>query len=465
MRWPLRYQILVPFAGVMLAVVLGISLLDAALSARHSQRQIEAQLRQVASTLAEARFPLTDAVLKQTRGLSGAEFVLVDAQHQVLAASDASIAFDSRRMPAEVKSSAQLGLSDSVVVGGRDFLHAAVPIAGRANPSGDAVLHILFPRDQLRLARWEAASPPLVVGGLLLVVVTLLAFAIADRLSRPIVQLRSQLGQLAAGDFQPLPLPQRNDELQDLVRSANSLGAQLAELRTVIKRNERLSLLGQLSGGLAHQLRNTVTGARLAMQLHGRRCSGIDDDSLQVALRQLTITETHLQRFLSAGRPSAPCRAACDLAGIIDDVSALVTPACKHHKVRLELPDAATAPLWADAEQLRQLLVNLVLNAIEAASPHGWVRVECDDQPDAVVLRVLDSGSGPAPEVVDRLFEPFVTGKREGIGLGLTVARQIVSAHEGTLRLVPGGPTCFKVTLPKNLRSEVAQPDVAATTS
>lgn len=462
MRWPLRYQILLPFAGVMLAVVMGVSLLEAALSARRSQRQIEGQLRQVARTLEEASFPLTDAVLKQTRGLSGAEFLLVDAQHRVLAASNTGI--DALRLPAELDTPQQLGLGQLVVVGGREHLHAAVPIASRGNQAGDAVLHILYPRDELRLARWEAASPSLVIGGMLLIVVTVVAFAIADRLSRPILQLRSQLSQLAAGDFQPIAVPQRNDELQDLVRSANSLGSQLAELRGVIKRSERLSLLGQLSGGLAHQLRNTVTGARLAMQLHRRRCSGVDDDSLQVALRQLTITETHLQRFLSAGQPSAPCRAVCDLHGIIGDVSALVAPACKHHGVRLELP-AATAPddpLWADAEQLRQMLMNLVLNAVEAASPGGWVRVECEYADSSVVVRVLDSGPGPAGEVADRLFEPFVTGKREGIGLGLTVVRQIVAAHEGTIRLAPGRPTCFEVSLPKHLQSESTAPAVSA---
>ncbi len=78
MRWPLRYQILFPFAGVMLAVVVGLSLLEAYLSARRTQHQVERQLQEVALTLADATFPLTDAVLKQTRGLSGAEFVLTD---------------------------------------------------------------------------------------------------------------------------------------------------------------------------------------------------------------------------------------------------------------------------------------------------------------------------------------------------------------------------------------------------
>jgi signal transduction histidine kinase len=291
-----------------------------------------------------------------------------------------------------------------------------------------------------------------------LVVVAVLATAIARRMSRPILELRQQLGRLVRGDFQPLAVPARNDELSDLVHSANSLGEQLDEMQRVIKRSERLSLLGQLSGGLAHQLRNSVTGARIAMQLHQRHCRGMDDESLDVALRQLSLTESHLQRFLSIGRPSAPQQADCDVSQVVAEVATLVSPACKHQRVTFELPIPAEGEvtLLADAEQLRQMVTNLVINAIEAAAPGGWVRIELAETLASVQLKVLDSGSGPSAEVVDRLFEPFVTGKPEGIGLGLPVVRQIAAAHGGAVRLCAGRPTCFEVTLPRSLASQPA---------
>ncbi len=447
MRWPLRYQILFPFAGVMLAVVVGVSLLDAVLAARRSQRQIERQLGEVAHTLQEATFPLTDAVLKQTRGLSGAEFLLLDARGQVRAASLQGV--PPGAIPPASDGNGDFRLNRPVRLGDRDYLHTSVGIAPRGTSSEAMELHILYPRDFLSLARWEAAYPPLVVGSLLLVVVVALAFAIAGRLSRPILELRRQLSRLVQGDFQPLLVPQRNDELRDLIGSVNSLGDQLFELRRVIKRSERLSLLGQLSGGLAHQLRNTVTGARIAVQLHRRHCQRADDDSLEVALRQLAMTEAHLQRFLTAGQPTAPRRAPCDLAGVIADVAALVAPACGHRNVDLRLPEAGElGQLFADAEQLRQLLMNLVLNAIEAAGPGGWVCIEAARGGESLRVRVRDSGPGPDALLAGRLFEPFVTGKPEGIGLGLTVARQIVEAHGGTIRYIQDGPTCFEVTLP-----------------
>jgi signal transduction histidine kinase len=112
-------------------------------------------------------------------------------------------------------------------------------------------------------------------------------------------------------------------------------------------------------------------------------------------------------------------------------------------------PDRESPPLVsADAGQLRELLLNLVLDAIEAAGAGGWVRIEFDHRADATVLRVLDSGPGASPEIADRLFEPFATGRPDGIGLGLTVAQRIAEAHGGAIRYLDERPTCFEVVLP-----------------
>jgi signal transduction histidine kinase len=450
-RWPLRYQILFPFGGVMLAVVLGVSLLDAVLAARRTQRQIERQLNEVAQTLLDATFPLTDAVLRQTRGLSGAEFLLTDQQGNLRAASLTPI--DISQISREPNAGREFRLGDPITLAAGEFFHTAITLRERGTQTEPLLLHILYPQSYLREARWQAAYPPLLVGTALLGVVIVLAVGIAGRLSRPILDLRRELGRLVKGEFRPLPAPRRNDEMSDLIGSVNSLGEELDELRRAIKRSERLALLGQLSGGLAHQLRNSVTGARIAVQLHQRRCREIDPDSLAVALRQLSLTESHLERFLTAGQPSAPRRERCDLRRIMLDVVGLVGPSCDHRGVDLqsETMGNASGEVWADADQLRQLLLNLVLNGIEAAGKNGWVRVELTAREQATILRVLDSGSGPPAPILERLFEPFATGKPEGIGLGLVVAQKIAEAHGGTIRYLDSRPTCFEVVLPKSV--------------
>jgi signal transduction histidine kinase len=256
---------------------------------------------------------------------------------------------------------------------------------------------------------------------------------------------------MVQGDYEPVPLPARNDELRDLVESANRLADQLDESQRAIQRGERLALLGQLSGGLAHQLRNAVTGARIAVELHERHCHSPDVESIRVALRQLALTESHLQRFLTIGRPTGLRYSQCDLRQVIADIAALVLPMCRHRNVAYDERYGAQAEgnLWADAGQLRQLLLNLVLNAVEAAGPGGWVRVELDARGADTILRVLDSGPGPSDDLLERLFEPFVTGKADGIGLGLAEGKRIAEAHGGRLTYLSQRPTCFEACLPR----------------
>jgi signal transduction histidine kinase len=136
------------------------------------------------------------------------------------------------------------------------------------------------------------------------------------------------------------------------------------------------------------------------------------------------------------------------LPALVDELVQLVGPACRHRKVDLVLDASAPVRLQADEEQLRHLLLNLVLNAMEAVPPGGQVRIVSRVAEGAVTIAIEDSGPGPPAEVAERLFEPFSTGKSEGIGLGLAVARQIAEAHGGSLDFSSAGGTCFTVRLP-----------------
>jgi signal transduction histidine kinase len=248
-----------------------------------------------------------------------------------------------------------------------------------------------------------------------------------------------------------MPLPGRDDELRDLARSVNEMAQRLAQFQKTVEQTERLRLLGQVSGGLAHQLRNGLAGARLAVQLYLRECpAGADGAALEVALRQLTLLEAHLKRFLDLGRADAPRREACALAALVGEAADLLRPQCRHAGIELRWsPPEAPATVLGEAGHLGQLLLNVLGNAVEAAGPGGSVEVRLRQEGGTAVVEVLDSGPGPAAEVAGRLFEPFVTGKPEGVGLGLAVARQTAEAHGG--RITWGraeGRTCFRIELP-----------------
>ena len=478
MRWPLRYQILIPFALVLLGTIAAVTALNAVLAAGRAQRQIEDKLQGIAATLADSAFPLNDLVLRKMRGLSGAEFVFTDLNGRVLAAST-DLQMPQRQNPAVAEQWQQLRLGPPVELNGQRFFEMVLAIRDpRQQEPGR--LHILYPEGSWHEARSEAIVPPLVVGGLALVATALVALVIANRLTRPIIKLRSQVSRIAKADYTPIPLPERNDELRALAADVNRMAEQLAEMEKAIRRSERLALLGQLAGGLAHHLRNNVTGALMAVQLHARQC-GVDRESLDVALRQLALTEENLKQFLAAPQAAPQANLAlqcarCTLREIIEEVVELIEPSLRHRRVHLSVvePPHCDDELNADRGQLRQLLMNLILNAADAAGPGGWVRIETDssiigeadrrtlspggrgqgegEEPptdSTIILRVLDNGPGPPREIVNRLFEPFATSKPEGIGLGLAVARQIAESHGGRIVFQhTDGETCFEVILP-----------------
>ena len=263
------------------------------------------------------------------------------------------------------------------------------------------------------------------------------------------------MARIAAGDFQELELKGRDDEVADLTTSINRMCTQLREMQQTIQHSERARLLAQLAAGLAHQLRNSLTGARLSVQLHAKRHPApAGDETLTVALRQLALTEEHVKGLLSVGRVERHPAEVCELRQVLADVGLLVGPACQHAKVTFMQPGqngTDSIELLADRSGLRAAILNLVLNAIEAAGEGGSVALEIHGQEDLVTVEIVDNGPGPPPELAQTLCDPFVTGKPEGVGLGLAVARQVAADHGGRLSWSrAGGETRFRLALPKS---------------
>ncbi|MFQ3592115.1 MAG: HAMP domain-containing sensor histidine kinase [Gemmataceae bacterium] len=426
----IRVQLLLPVALILFGVV-GIGIGSAYSATRLATRQIEARLRSVARFVVEdSWFPLRENVLRRLSPLSGAEYLL-DCEPR-LASRETLV--EVNVVPLPIADHWQdLTLGAPVQVEGVRYLASGIRLS-RGDSAGQ-VLYIFYPESLWRDALWEAAWPSLLLGSLLGLAALGLAWWQARHLSRRIDALEQATRAIASGDFTPMPLPPGEDELSDLARSVNDMAGQLARLQEAIRRTERLHLLGQLAGGLAHQLRNSLTGARLAVQLHRSETPG-DSPALEVALRELTLLETQVRRLLDLGKTPPTHRQACDLSERVTQAVELLQPRCQHAKIQLDWQSPGSCRAVVDAGQWDQVILNLLTNAIEAAGPGGLIRVSLHPPlPPAklLVLEVADNGPGPQEAIVTRLFEPFVTTKPEGVGLGLAVARQIVEAHGGRL--------------------------------
>ena len=436
---------------VILAVGLS-SIVSAWLVGTWVRQAEQAHLQRVVATLADAGFPLTDNVLRQMAGLSGAEFLVLDRKGQVRAATLSLTPDQLALVPAGERTTGTLAAQALVTIANRPYRTARVSLRGRsASPDSDSLV-VLYPEELGRTAARQAAMPPLFSGGVAALVSVALTAWLTRRFVKPIEQLRRNAAEIAGGVFRPVPLTNRDDELRDLALAINRMVEQLAHYEEQVRRSERLRTLGQLGAGMAHQLRNSVTGARMALEFHERELPDtFDREALEVAARQLTLMEAYLQRFLTLGRESTAAHAPLRLEDLVDEVLPLIQPACRHARITVDWHKPAdSCMIEGDVEALRQLLLNLLFNAVEAATPiddgQGIVRIELDVCDRAVTLRVLDTGPGPAAAVAGRLFEPFVTDKPDGTGLGLSVARQVSTEHAATLHWERrDGMTCFAV--------------------
>lgn len=450
MRWPIRNQIFVPFATLLLVAVCCTAVAAAILAATRSGQQRIAQIRSVVETLGDATFPYTDSVLEKMKGLSGANFIAVGTAGNVVATTFPTSAVPEQFPLAPTAAGIeQLSHLPLVTLEDQAYFVARVDGSGR---NGVHSLYVLYPEQSWYQARWDAAWPPLAIGAVALMALLLLSGLLSHRIASRIHAVQGLFARLAVGEFVHVRPSGPQDEVYQLVESANSLSDQLSAMRQQIAHTERLRLLAQLAGGMTHQLRNAVTGAKMAVQLHQRRCTGpAEDASLNVAVRQLRLTEEQIKSFLALGK-QGPTSPEATVSEILGDICVLVEPACEHARVcftATHLQGPLTLLLLDDAEEIKAALLNLVLNAIEAAGVDGSVHIETELADDQLQFRIFDTGNGPDEQIRDSLFEPFASSKPEGVGLGLTLAHSAAQRRGGNLSWKrQDGRTVFILSIP-----------------
>jgi signal transduction histidine kinase len=458
MRIPLKVQIVAPLMVVVMATVAALAAFQAVSAARRSQTRIEQQLADVARTLRESNFPLTQPVLEQMKGLSGADFVLESPLGTAFSTLELSESESNLPRAGSQIVGGKIALRDLIRFQGRDYFHVPLLLAGRRGVGEQPLLHVLYSQDDYRRARWEAVAPSAALGSVAVLATVLCGVGIARNVCRSVARIGAHVERIAAGDFRPVPSSGRDDELNDLASNVNLMAGRLVQYEEQVRRTEQLRTLGQLGAGLAHEIRNAITGSRMALQIHAEECPlGPECESLEVASRQLRLIETYVQRFLRLSKPPEQVvHQQVDLAELVEEVTPLVEPHARHLGVTIQC-DCPTAEVTVsgDPESLGQVLLNLLFNAIEAVAVPGEescgkvVTVRVTREGNQALLSVEDHGAGPSRALGEKLFDPFVSDKADGVGLGLSVSREIVQEHGGKIawrREV--GTTSFVVSLP-----------------
>lgn len=219
----------------------------------------------------------------------------------------------------------------------------------------------------------------------------------------------------------------------------------------MLRRSEKLSVIGQLAAGVAHEVRNPLTTLRGFVQLH-KQTGSLSASHLDLMLSELDHINMIVSEFLVLAKPQANRYTRVEIMPIVSDIVMIMDSEAKMNKINLnyraegELPDVIGV-----GSQIKQVLINVIKNGIEAMPDGGSldILVESSDERE-VVIQVIDHGLGIPEEDLPRLCEPFFTSKSQGNGLGLMVCQQIIDNHKGriTFRSKLGQGTCVEIRLP-----------------
>lgn len=246
--------------------------------------------------------------------------------------------------------------------------------------------------------------------------------------------------RIGEGDMSPWLPPPARDEVG---RLSSAFSRMLERLKATMRQSQtawQAAAVGGVASQLSHEIRNPLSSIRLNLQSVERevRAGRVPEDLpevLSICMREIERLNEAVSGVLEFGRPSAPKRRVCRLSGVIDESLALIRPRLERSGTAVEWSARDVEDdILADPSQLRGVFLNLFLNAADAMQGAGTIRVWLDNpSPAEVRAHVADDGPGVSNDVRAQIFEPFFTTRAAGTGIGLSVARQTIEAHGGTI--------------------------------
>jgi len=277
-----------------------------------------------------------------------------------------------------------------------------------------------------------------------------LALVVSRSVVRPIQALSAKLPDFESTENEPAEVPglERPDEIGHLARTLIRTHGRLRDEQARREASERLALLGKMATGLAHEIRNPVA----AVRLHAQLLEATGGESARLIVSEAEKIEGLVNQWMFLARPEPPSTRTQDLRVCLREVMAALEPAARHGGVRFVADLSEDLVCSVDASRMGQVFRNLLMNAVHAMPDGGDVRIEGLLKDGRVLVEVRDKGEGFTDEALKRFGELFFSTKEGGMGVGLSVATEIVRAHGGALEVsnAPDGGAVARVRLPEN---------------
>jgi signal transduction histidine kinase len=330
---------------------------------------------------------------------------------------------------------------------------------------------LLFTLATVSLRDPERHAVLIVAGAGAIAICTVSIAALAFFIHRPMVELQEKIALVTEGNLNvAVSFDRRNDEIGDLGRNFNHMLEQLRESRdeieslhrTQMSRAEHLATLGELAAGLAHEIRNPLAGIAGVIEIIGRDLPSTSPARAVVKDVRQEIAQINriLTDLLETARPHPPLICRSNLNTTVEHAVMLARQQVLSKPIKIELQKSADVlEVEHDSDQIHQVLLNLLLNAVQATEGEGTIRVEIGSRDNSALVIVSDTGRGIPAQSLAHIFRPFYTTKGNGTGLGLSLARRIVEEHLGHIEVTStvGKGSRFEVVLPiETPKSQVA---------
>ncbi len=443
----LRVRLLAPLLAVSFIAAILVAGASYFLGARWAMQEVEQRFEAIRQTLETTAFPLSENVLTSLAGLTQTNLVTLDSNGLLLTTTHKGNWGRNLRLQdlTSTTENPDSYATNTVELDHRRFVVYSFQRSNVSRPlDGVAWVLVMFDQTSIDATRRRAALLPLATGISTLVLLTSLSLYMTSRITRRLSQLQLRVLRVSQGDFDSQVSDHSDDEIGQLGNEVDAMAGQLKRLWTAVNQQQSEKLLHQIASGMAHQLRNSLTGARLAIELHARQLQGDETEGLRIAIQQIEAAEDYVQRLIRVGTGQQERDRPANTLTCLQDIRSSLIAIANHRHVNIQWSLAPELDGYEvkDGPTLSAAITNLVINAIDLAEQ---VRVQAVLKlPNILSVVIFDDGPGVPESIAQNLFEPFVTSKPEGLGLGLPLVRRAAEHLEGSVEWKrTGKETCF----------------------
>lgn len=412
----LRWRLLLPIVAAAAPAGILVALLSFYLGKSWALQDVERRATAIKETLDTASFPLSSNVISLLATLTDTQWITLNARGELDNLSEGLYSEDMKAEQFEQFAQTQ---EEVLALENRNYLVRRYTYGMQESKS----VLVLFDEETVRAISRRFAFLPLLTGLSTIAVLSIIVWILLRPVLLRLQTLQQRVSLIAAGDFTVRCNDRHQDEIALVGGAVDSMAGQLEKLWREVNLQQATKLLHQLASGLAHQLRNTLTGSKMAIELYAAQNKAESAEEIQVALSQLNSAEDYVRRLLLVGKGSQDAAEPAQAAACLEEMNSGLRQMALHLKKELRIDSAKIdAVMIDDRASFVEAISNLILNAIHAAQ--SIVEVRACIAGDELQIEIADDGLGIESQVQETLFEPFVSTKPEGIGLGLPTVSQ-----------------------------------------